>query len=160
MSILFRTFLFSTIALTVIMAGIPYFLHRLGILSLTVYHWTAALPGGLTCFLGALIYLICSKDFAQFGQGTPAVWNPPIRFVTRGLYRLVRNPMYLGIVLIISGEACFFQSTLLLLLAIFVWLLFHTFVYFYEEPTLRRKFGPSYQEYCARVSRWLPRWPE
>ena len=67
--------------------------------------------------------------------------------------------MYLGIVLIVIGEACFFHSRPLLIIALSIWLLFHGFVLFYEEPTLTKKFGESYRQYCFQVSRWLPRWP-
>ncbi len=160
MSILCRTLLFSLTVLILLIAGIPYCLHRLGLLPVTLAHWTTALPGAMTFFLGVLIYFLCTMDFARFGQGTPAVWDPPTRFVSRGLYRLVRNPMYLGIVLIVTGEACFFQSPLLILFAFLIWLLFHGFVLVYEEPTLKKKFGKPYLQYCAQVSRWLPRWPD
>ena len=159
MTILFKTILFSLTVLAFVVAGIPYFLHRFGLLQIALSHWNTALPGALTFLLGVLTYALCTRDFARFGRGTPAVWDPPREFVSRGLYRLVRNPMYLGIVLIVTGEACFFQSPPLLLVAFFIWLLFHGFVLFYEEPTLKKKFGDSYLHYCVHVPRWLPRWP-
>ena len=159
MNIFSKSILFSLIVLTFIIAGIPYLIHRSGLLQWTLAPWTTALPGALTVFLGVLIYILCARDFARFGRGTPAVWDPPKTFVSRGLYRLVRNPMYLGIVLIVIGEACFFHSPPLLFLALLIWLMFHGFVLFYEEPTLTKTFGDSYRQYRVQVSRWLPRWP-
>jgi protein-S-isoprenylcysteine O-methyltransferase Ste14 len=159
MSISFKSILFSLIVLTFIIAGIPFLLHQVGMLQWTMAPWTAAMPGALTLFFGVLIFVLCTRDFARFGRGTPAVWDPPKTFVSHGLYRLVRNPMYLGIVLIIIGEACFFHSRPLLVIAVSLWLLFHGFVLFYEEPILIKKFGNSYRQYCVQVSRWLPRLP-
>jgi protein-S-isoprenylcysteine O-methyltransferase Ste14 len=158
MNIATRSILFSLIVLTFIIAGIPFLLYHFGVLQWTMAPWTSSFPGALTLFLGILIYSLCTRDFARYGRGTPAVWDPPKAFVTRGLYRLVRNPMYLGIVLILIGEACFFHSPALLFIALFIWFLFHGFVLFYEEPTLIKKFGESYRQYCIQVSRWLPHW--
>jgi len=159
MSTSFKSILFTLIALTFIIAGIPFLLHHFGLLQWTMAPWTTAMPGALTSLLGLLIYILCARDFARFGRGTPAVWDPPKTFVSHGLYRLVRNPMYLGIVLIVIGEACFFHSRPLLIISLSIWLLFHGFVLFYEEPTLTKKFGDSYRQYCLQVTRWLPRWP-
>jgi protein-S-isoprenylcysteine O-methyltransferase Ste14 len=159
MSISLKSILFSLIVLTFLIPGIPFLLHCVGMLQWTMAPWTTAMPGTLTLFLGVLIYIVCARDFARFGRGTPAVWDPPKTFVSHGLYRLVRNPMYLGIVLIIIGEASIFHSRSLLVIAVSLWLLFHGFVLFYEEPTLIKKFGDSYRDYCFQVSRWLPRWP-
>jgi len=160
MTPLFRTTVFSLVVLTLIIAGVPSLLHHFGLLHFPASSWNTAVPGVLTFFLGLLIYVLCAKDLAVRGRGTPALWNPPREFVSRGLYRMVRNPMYLGLVLIATGEACFFQSPSLLFVAFLMWLMFHVFVIFSEEPTLKRKFGDSYLQYCIKVPRWLPRWPE
>ena len=77
----------------------------------------------------------------------------------QGPYRVVRNPMYMGVLLILLGESVAFASIPILYYALVVWLFFHLFVVLYEEPTLRQKFGSSYQEYCNTVSRWIPRPP-
>jgi protein-S-isoprenylcysteine O-methyltransferase Ste14 len=77
--------------------------------------------------------------------------------VAQGLYRYVRNPMYVSVLLVLLGESVFFESRRLLLYAGIVWLVVHSFVLIYEEPALRRKFGAAYDEYCRRVPRWLPR---
>src|SRR6266852_4449187 len=107
--------------------------------------------------LGAGIYFWCLWNFAVTGRGTPAPIDPPKRLVVRGLYRRVRNPMYLGILLVLSGEALFFRSRALLGYAGLVFLFFFLFVVAYEEPALTRKFGQDYERYCDSVPRWIPR---
>jgi protein-S-isoprenylcysteine O-methyltransferase Ste14 len=116
-------------------------------------NWLAIVP----CVVGALILLNCAWDFAVVGQGTPAPIDPPKSVVVSGFYRFVRNPMYVGVELVLWGEALLFSSTSLLLYALLFGIGFHVFVLAYEEPTLRKKFGASYQEYCQAVPRWIPR---
>jgi protein-S-isoprenylcysteine O-methyltransferase Ste14 len=93
----------------------------------------------------------------SIGKGTPAPFDPPRRLVVRGPYRFVRNPMYLGGALTLAGAALFYRSLFLLGYDCIFLLAFSLFVLFYEEPTLRRTFGPDYEAYCHRVARWLPR---
>ena len=115
-------------------------------------------PIGLTMLLaGTAIYLWCAWDFAVTGRGTPAPIDPPKKLVARGLYRHVRNPMYLGVLSAILGQALLLGSTGLFGYAAFVALAFHLFVVSYEEPTLRARFGPQYDRYCSEVRRWWPR---
>jgi protein-S-isoprenylcysteine O-methyltransferase Ste14 len=117
------------------------------------------LPGGLLMAAGAALYLSCLWNFTFTGRGTPAVWDPPVIFVSKGLYRFVRNPMYLAIASILVGEALYFQSAILGWMGAGIVLGFHLFVVFYEEPALKRRFGASYERYCSEVSRWVPSWP-
>jgi protein-S-isoprenylcysteine O-methyltransferase Ste14 len=107
--------------------------------------------------IGAAFYFMCAWDFAFAGKGTPAPVDPPKELVVKGIYRFVRNPMYVGVSLILLGEALLFGAPALLLYAAVVGVGFHLFVVFYEEPTLGRRFGESYQRYCARTPRWIPR---
>jgi protein-S-isoprenylcysteine O-methyltransferase Ste14 len=107
--------------------------------------------------LGASVYAWCVFDFASFGRGTPAPIDAPRRLVARGLYRFVRNPMYVGVLLVIAGWVLRSGSAALLLYGAGVALAFHLFVVLYEEPVLRRSFGGEYEAYCSRVGRWLPR---
>lgn len=135
---------------------VPYFLWpRLSLNSLKVRHF--ALVGILPIALGACGYFWCAWDFAFAGRGTPAPIDPPKLLVARGLYRFVRNPMYVSVVLVLLGESMLFESLGLLRYALVVWVFFHLFVVFYEEPTLRNKFGASYKDYCEAVPRWIPR---
>ena len=101
-----------------------------------------------------------TESFARFalkGLGTPAPIAPTKHLVVSGLYRYVRNPMYLAVATVIVGQALVLgQSVLLWYTAIFV-LATAAFVYFYEQPTLRRQFGDEYRRYCESVPAWLPR---
>jgi len=106
---------------------------------------------------GAIIALSCVAAFAWIGRGTPAPFDPPRRLVIHGPYRFVRNPMYIGAALALAGAALFFLSWPLLAYCGLLLLCASLFVLFYEEPTLRRTFGPDYESYCHRVHRWLPR---
>jgi len=107
--------------------------------------------------IGAAIYAWCVADFALAGRGTPAPIDPPKELVVRGLYRHVRNPMYIGVGLVLLGEAFWFQKTRMVLYSAIVAVVWHLFVVFYEEPILQRKFGESYRKYREEVPRWLPR---
>jgi protein-S-isoprenylcysteine O-methyltransferase Ste14 len=111
----------------------------------------------LVLSLGAMIYAWCVWDFARFGRGTPAPMDAPKRLVSRGLYRYTRNPMYVGVLTFILGWALMFRAPVLIVYALVIGVWFHLFILFYEEPHLRREFGSGYDEYCARVRRWLPR---
>lgn len=115
--------------------------------------------GLLLVLVGATFYFRCALDFAFKGQGTPAPIDAPKFLVTSNLYRMVRNPMYVGVVMVVVGEGLFLQSFAVLRYAAIGWLFFHLFVILYEEPTLRAKFGAEYEEYCRQVPRWIPRKP-
>jgi len=106
---------------------------------------------------GAAGLLWCIWDFFSAGQGTLAPVDPPKKLVVRGLYRYVRNPMYVSVVTILVGEATFFVSTSILIVALVFFAAAYLFVVFYEEPVLRRQFGQSYEEYRQTVGRWIPR---
>jgi protein-S-isoprenylcysteine O-methyltransferase Ste14 len=110
----------------------------------------------LPALLGVSVYSRCVWDFASVGRGTPAPIDPPKVLVVRGLYQYVRNPIYLGVLFVLLGEAVFFESRVLLRYAIGVFVMFHLFVIVYEEPSLRHKFGESYERYCRSVRRWIP----
>jgi protein-S-isoprenylcysteine O-methyltransferase Ste14 len=119
------------------------------------WRWVAAVPS----VLGFAVALRCVWDFGWTGRGTPAPFAPPQRLVAVGLYRYVRNPMYVGFAMGWIGLwVVFGHASLPAILAVAaVALGVHLFVVFYEEPTLRGKFGPDYAEYCRNVRRWLPR---
>jgi protein-S-isoprenylcysteine O-methyltransferase Ste14 len=113
--------------------------------------------GAVPIACGALIYIRCAYDFIFAGRGTPAPYDPPRFLVERGLYRYTRNPMYVGVVGAVAGEALVFHSAGLAVYAVLLLPGFHLRVVFYEERVLRRAFGAPYEEYCRRVPRWL--WP-
>jgi len=107
--------------------------------------------------IGTAVLIWCFWDFVQKGKGTPAPIDPPKELVVSGLYNHVRNPMYVGIILILIGHFLWFGFWSLVAYAIVVFIAFSAFVIFYEEPNLKKRFGAAYAEYCKRVSRWIPR---
>jgi protein-S-isoprenylcysteine O-methyltransferase Ste14 len=107
--------------------------------------------------LGAVLLGMCIWEFARTGRGTLSPADPPRELVIRGLYRYVRNPMYLSVTLIVLGECQLTGSGALLLYWAIWFACANLFVLGYEEPTLRQRFGASYDRYQTEVGRWLPR---
>jgi protein-S-isoprenylcysteine O-methyltransferase Ste14 len=108
--------------------------------------------------IGMAIYLHTAFwGFALTGGGTPAPIAPTKILVVEGLHRFVRNPMYLGVALVIGGQAWLFHSLRVAVYMVSVLLVVHLFVIFYEEPTLHRQFGDEYDRYRASVPRWIPK---
>jgi protein-S-isoprenylcysteine O-methyltransferase Ste14 len=116
------------------------------------WHYCGLLPMAA----GASILIWCIRDFAVIGRGTLAPVDPPKHLVVHGLYRYVRNPMYVGVLTILLGEAGLFGSWGIIREVAIFFCVVHLFIVFYEEPTLRRQFDGSYEEYCRRVHRWVP----
>jgi protein-S-isoprenylcysteine O-methyltransferase Ste14 len=112
--------------------------------------------GAVVFLIGAAIYFRCAWEFAVRGLGTPAPIAPTKFLVTTALHRYVRNPMYIGVATAILGEAAIFRSLHVAEYAGMMLLIAHTFVVLYEEPTLQRQFGESYEEYRRKVPRWIP----
>src|SRR6266699_2025257 len=108
--------------------------------------------------IGAAGLLWCIWDFFAAGRGTISPIDPPRHLVVRGLYRYVRNPMYVAVVMILLGEAIFFWSMPVLIEAGIFIVLANLFVIFYEERVLGKQFGKSYDEYRQAVGRWIPRY--
>jgi protein-S-isoprenylcysteine O-methyltransferase Ste14 len=96
--------------------------------------------------------------FVMVGRGTLAPMQPTERLVVSGFYRYVRNPMYVGVLTLIMGQAVLFESKALWEYLAWVAVGFQVFVLAYEEPTLRKRYGESYNDFCRHVPRWLPRW--
>ena len=114
------------------------------------------LAGLVPILPGSAIYLRCVWDFAAIGRGTPVPIDEPRKLIVRGLYRHVRNPMYIGVLLVIVGWAIFFRSLKVISYGFCVGVVFHAFVVLFEEPHLRRRFGESYAHYRRTVHRWIP----
>ena len=113
--------------------------------------------GLLIVVLGAAIYFRCAWEFAVRGLGTPAPIAPTRYLVVTALHRYVRNPMYIGVFGVLLGETITFRSAVLLGYVAFFCVPVQLFVIFYEEPTLRRQFGESYEQYRRTVPRWIPK---
>ncbi len=115
------------------------------------------ITGLLMLIFGLAIYCWCVWDFAAFGQATPAPIDAPKRLVVRGLYRYIRNPMYVGVLSVILGWTLLYANVLMLVYCLAVAICFQLFVVFYEEPILQQSFGAEYAGYKASVNRWLPK---
>lgn len=114
--------------------------------------------GGFFLVLMGLVPLVESfARFALVGLGTPAPIAPTKHLVVSGFYRYVRNPMYVGVILIILGNALIVGNVAVFAYAALIALAFALFVLGYEEPVLKRQFGAEYGEFCKNVPRWLPR---
>lgn len=119
----------------------------------------ARYAGLVPLLVGLGVILRCFVDFIYQGRGTPAPYDPPRALVVAGLYRYVRNPQYLGVMLIILGEALLTEMAILFGYFALMAVGYHLFVRYYEEPTLGRLFGGSYARYREAVPRWIPRRP-
>jgi protein-S-isoprenylcysteine O-methyltransferase Ste14 len=113
--------------------------------------------GGILVTLGVIGLLDSFVRFAVQGVGTPAPVFPTRHLVVTGLYRYVRNPMYVAVVSTILGQGLILGNVTLLEYGGLVWLLFHLFVLVYEEPTLSASFGSEYKTFSTEVPRWIPR---
>jgi protein-S-isoprenylcysteine O-methyltransferase Ste14 len=113
------------------------------------------LGGLLPLIAGVIVLSWCVRDFYVAGKGTLAPWDPPRQLVSVGLYRFSRNPMYVGVLLILIGWTAGFQTRALLIYTISVALMFHLRVVLYEEPWLARTFGDEWSRYRSRVPRWI-----
>jgi len=152
-----RTLLFTLLVPGTVLGLVPFALVAIGWgprFDLGAAHLT-----GLALVLpGVAIIVWCFINFVRRGHGTPAPYDPPRRLVIVGLYKCVRNPQYVGVILIALGEAILSGRSLLFVYAVFLAVGYHLWVRWYEEPTLRRTFGQEYVRYCEAVSRWMPQW--
>jgi len=112
--------------------------------------------GVLLIVAGLPILLDSFARFALQGLGTPAPIFPTRHLVVSGLFRYVRNPMYVAVVSLVLGQGLFFGSVRVLEYGIAVWVVFYLFVLIYEEPILLNSYGLEYEEFCASVPRWIP----
>jgi protein-S-isoprenylcysteine O-methyltransferase Ste14 len=119
--------------------------------------WFLRAVGFILITVGVVGLLDSFTRFAMQGLGTPAPIFPTRHLVVTGLYRYVRNPMYIAVISAILGLGLLLGNVRLLEYGGLVWLLFHAFVLVYEEPTLRSSFGSEYKVFCAAVPRWIPR---
>lgn len=151
-SLAFRAALFIVIAPGSIAGWLPWYISgwrrpRLGALGLV---------GAFFAILGWMVLLWCAREFAVRGRGTPNPLDPPRALVVDGLYRFVRNPMYVAVVTSLLGQAAMYRSTAVLWYTAVVATGFHLRVVLVEEPRLIELFDGAYAEYRSRVPRWIP----
>ena len=151
-----RTIVYATFFVGLLLVYLPSrILAWSGIARPTVFAWPQ-IAGIAVASAGAFVALSCLWAFTWIGKGTPAPFDPPRRLVVRGPYRFLRNPMYVGAGLAVGGAALYYESIQLFAFVLVFLLAARFFVVLYEEPTLRRTFGPEYEAYCQRVHRWRP----
>jgi protein-S-isoprenylcysteine O-methyltransferase Ste14 len=121
--------------------------------------WRSAVwwQGAPLMLIGLVLLLWCVRDFYIAGKGTIAPWDPPKHLVLIGLYRHVRNPMYIAVLALVSGWSVCLASPLLALYVIVLSITFHIRVTVSEEPLLSSRFGDEWTQYCDNVDRWFPR---
>jgi protein-S-isoprenylcysteine O-methyltransferase Ste14 len=153
-----KTLIFSILVPGTVAGIIPWLLLQ-GSGNLVLRIPSVWMIGLLPLLLGVGLYLWCAGAFTFIGKGTPAPIDAPKVLVVQGLYRWVRNPMYVAVLSVVIGEAILFRSILLVGYALVLWGVFHMFVVFVEEPSLRSQFGASYETYFRTVPRWLPHPP-
>jgi protein-S-isoprenylcysteine O-methyltransferase Ste14 len=126
-----------------------------GTLDSSLPGWLVA-PGAAIVAAGAVGIFTCVALFVVRGRGTPAIFDPPRKFVAVGPYRYVRNPMYLSALAVFFGLGLYLRSLAIVGFAAAWFAIIHLFVVFVEEPGLEHRFGAAYDEYKKRVRRWLP----
>jgi protein-S-isoprenylcysteine O-methyltransferase Ste14 len=155
-SLIFRNLFFTILQPGIVTGLIPYLI--LGGPEPEVFEKT---PGpfqiiAIIIFLaGVVILLYCISMFAVKGRGTLSPADPTKKLVISGLYKYSRNPMYIGVMLILIGESLFFSSIPLWIYSVFIFLAFNLFIVLHEEPRLENDFGAEYQQYKKSVRRWL-----
>lgn len=128
-----------------------------GLADVRISIWNPLHVLGLVCIgLGSGLLSACIWEFARSGRGTLAPVDPPRQLVVQGLYRFVRNPMYLSVTTIVFGEWLLTRSAGLLTFWLFWFGAVNLFVIGYEEPALRQQFGSAYDDYTRAVPRWIP----
>jgi protein-S-isoprenylcysteine O-methyltransferase Ste14 len=149
-----KTLIFTVLVPGTVAGYVPRLLPRHAAPVAGAEEWTAL----AIVAIGIAIYLYTAFwGFALVGGGTPAPIAPAKILVVRGLHRFVRNPMYIGVALVIGGQAWLFHSWRIAIYMACMLVTAHLFVIFYEEPTLRKQFGEEYERYRASVSRWIPK---
>lgn len=155
-SLLLRNLLFTILQPGTVALLVPYLLLRGTGRSFLPDSWTEWHVLGLIAgVIGLTILMICIWRFPVEGKGTISPIDPTKRLITGGLYGYSRNPMYLGVMLLLAGESLFWQSWTLAIYTLVLFAGFHLFILLHEEPRLKRVFGPEYDAYCFKVRRWL-----
>jgi protein-S-isoprenylcysteine O-methyltransferase Ste14 len=148
---------FFLLAPGVVVGLIPWLLTRWQAREPAPYWAPMRVLGGILLVAGLIALIQAFARFVVEGLGTPAPIAAPERLVVGGVYRYVRNPMYVAVLVAIFGQALLLGRLGLLLYAGAAWLVVAAFVRWYEEPTLTRRFGADYEAYRRAVPAWWPR---
>lgn len=155
-SLFFRNLLFTILQPGLVAGYVPYLI--LGRLkrnsAFSEFGITQGI--GLALFvLGFIIMIHCITFFAIKGRGTLSPADPTKKLVVSGLYKFSRNPMYVGVMSMLIGEAIFFNSFDLWIYSALIFVAFNLFISFVEEPRLKRDFGEEYLSYRQKVRKWF-----
>jgi len=141
----------------VIIPGILFYLTRTWNFNPIEKVPNGSIIGVILVIIGLLLFAQSVILFVKVGKGTLAPWDPTKKLVVKSLYRYVRNPMILGVLIILLAESLLFSSTILLVWAMTFFLINHIYFVSKEEPDLIKRFGVEFTEYLQNVPRWLPR---
>ena len=141
----------------IFMVLLPWAAHQLLPASLPPPVGVRVWLGAILLIAGLALWIPCLDAFSRRGEGTPLALDAPRKLVTSGLFGVVRNPMMIGELMVIWAETVYFASAGILVYAAVMTVAAQLLVVYVEEPELRERFGESYQAYCRRVPRWLPR---
>ena len=136
---------------------IPVLITRIGFNVDFSFHGTLRLFGIIPVLLGFIPLINSFITFKNDGDRSPHPFNDAPKLVVTGFYSYVRNPMYVGVLLIILGLVIIFLNYLILTYGFILWAFVNTFIIKYEEPKLTETFGAEFKEYCKNVHRWIPR---
>ncbi|MGB4773981.1 MAG: methyltransferase [Daejeonella sp.] len=111
--------------------------------------------GIVVSIIGVIILSLCILSFALLGRGTLSPADPTKNLVVKGLYQYSRNPMYVGVTMMLLGEVIMFQSVSLIIYSFSIFTAFNIFIILFEEPRLKKDFGEEYNKYYKKVRRWM-----
>lgn len=154
-SLILRNLFFTLLQPGIVAGVVPYYMVRNKWDQVIQNYGTIDAVGTVVFLTGFVIMTICIIQFATQGNGTLSPADPTKKLVIKGLYKYSRNPMYVGVTLMLLGESIVFQVRSLWTYSIIIWTAFFLFVIFFEEVRLRTDFGAEYDQYCKKVRRWL-----
>jgi len=156
MSLFLRNLLFTILQPGIVAILIPFWLSERSLKTIFPQRFALNHFSGFSIFaIGFILMLTCIASFAIRGKGTLSPADPTKKLVISGPYRYSRNPMYIGVMMMLIGESIFFQSYVLVAYSLFIFIAFNIFIIFFEEPRLQDDFGSEYIEYIKKVRRWF-----
>ena len=154
-SLLIRNLVFTILQPGIVAGLIPYLVVRDQFRQTLSFQQPHQNVGLLVFMIGFAAMAYCIYQFAVDGRGTLSPFDRTQKLVVKGLYRFSRNPMYVGVIGMLLGESIFFQGYLLWIYTLLVFIFFNGFIFFIEEPRLKKDFGEDYLSYCRKVRRWM-----
>jgi protein-S-isoprenylcysteine O-methyltransferase Ste14 len=145
--------IFSFILPVIVLILVPLVIEK----KISILSVSAFLTGVIFMFLGIYIMIRTISGFIRIGEGTLAPWSPTRKLILTGMYRYVRNPMIIGVIIVLIGESIAILSFNILLWVAIFFIINNIYFLIYEEPDLLKKFGDEYREYKKNVPRWIPR---